>query len=64
MLSYVMDIFCTTSSFPNLGWNWKKDCPMVHIYFSDMWEDSFVPHILVTETCAPIRPSGPNGANN
>ena len=34
-----------TSLFPDLCWNWQKDCPPVHIYFSDMWEDIFVPYI-------------------
>ena len=45
MSRYVMDIFCATSSFPALGWNWKKDSPLVHIYYSDMWEDKFVPWV-------------------
>ena len=36
MLAYVMDVFCATSSFRDLGWNWKKDCPPVHIYCSDV----------------------------
>ena len=40
--TYVMDVFCTTLKFPNLGWNWQKNCPNVHIYCSDMWEDNFV----------------------
>ena len=45
MSAYVMDFFCATSSFLDLGWNWQKDCPPVHIYCYDMWEDNFVPHI-------------------
>ena len=45
MSAYVMDVFCTTSKFPNLGWNWEKNCPPIHIYCSDLWEDNFVHHI-------------------
>ena len=36
-----MDVFCTTSKFPNLGWNWENNCPPVHIYCFDWWEDNF-----------------------
>ena len=36
MSTYVMDVFCVTSSFPDLGWNWQKDCTSVHIYCSHM----------------------------
>ena len=36
-----MDVFCTTSKFPNLGWNWQKNCPPIHIYYSNLWEDNF-----------------------
>ena len=28
---YVMDVFCATSAFPALGWNWNKNSPSVHI---------------------------------
>ena len=45
MSGYVMDVFCATSSFPAMGWNWSKTSPLVHIYCSDMWEDNFVPWI-------------------
>ena len=45
MSAYVMDIFCATSLFLDLGWNWQKNSPLVHIYCSNMWEDKFVPHI-------------------
>ena len=31
MSAYVMDVFCATLAFPDLGWNWKKNCPLVHI---------------------------------
>ena len=40
-----MDIFCMTSKFPNLCWNWEKNCPLVHIYYADLWEDNFVRRI-------------------
>ena len=40
-----MDVFCTTSKFPNLGWNWEKNCPPLHIYCAHLWEDNFVRHI-------------------
>ena len=45
MSAYVMDIFCVTSTFPDLGWNCQKNSPSVHIYCYDMWEDNFVPRI-------------------
>ena len=28
-----------------MGWNWTRTSPRVHIYYSDMWEDNFVPWI-------------------
>ena len=45
MSGYVMDVFCATSSFPTMGWNWTKTSPLVHIYCSNMWEDNFIPWI-------------------
>ena len=36
MSGFVMDAFCATSPFPDLNWNWNKNCASVHIYFSDM----------------------------
>ena len=38
---YVIDVFCATSSFPAMGWNWTRTSPLVHIYCSDMCEDNF-----------------------
>ena len=40
-----MDIFYVTSSFSTMGWNWTRTSPPIHIYYSDMWEDNFVPQI-------------------
>ena len=34
-----------TSKFPNLGWNWQKNCPPVHVYCSNPWEDNVVRRI-------------------
>ena len=45
MLGYVMDVFCATSAFPTLGWNWSKNSLPIHIYCSDMWEDNFIPRV-------------------
>ena len=45
MSGYVMDVFCDTYSFPSMGWKWTKNSPPVHIYFSYMWVDIFVPSI-------------------
>ena len=42
MSAYVMDVFCSTSAFPNLAWNWQKNFPLVHIYYSNMWENNFL----------------------
>ena len=42
---YVMDVFCATSSFPTMGWDWTKTSPLVHMYSSTLWEDNFIPHI-------------------
>ena len=41
MSRYVVDVFCVTSSFPTMDWNWTKTSPLVHIYYSDMWEVTF-----------------------
>ena len=45
MSGYVMDVFCATSSFLAMGWNWTRTSPPIHIYCSYMWEDNFVPWI-------------------
>ena len=45
MSGYVMDVFCGTSAFLALSWNWSKTSPPVHIYCSDMWEENFIPQI-------------------
>ena len=42
---YVMDVLYATSSFPMMGWNWTRTSPLVHIYYSVLWEDKFVPKI-------------------
>ena len=39
---FVMDAFYATSPFPALNWNWDKNCPPIHIYCFDMWEDNFI----------------------
>ena len=45
MSVYVLDVFCATSAFPAIRWNWKKDSPPVHISCFDMWDDNFVPRV-------------------
>ena len=45
MSGFVMDEFYVTSPFLTLNWNWDKNCPPVHIYCSDIWEDNFIPRV-------------------
>ena len=42
MSGYVIDVFYATYSFPDMGWSWSKNSPLIHIHCSYMWEDKFV----------------------
>ena len=40
-----MDALCVCSCFLELNWDWKEKCPLVHIYYADMWDNNFIPRI-------------------
>jgi hypothetical protein len=38
MSTYLIDVICSSTPFPNLGWNWDMDHPHVHVYCSELWD--------------------------
>ena len=45
LLTYVMDIICTSFSYPAMNWHWTKEKPLIHIYYLVLWEDNYIPQL-------------------
>jgi hypothetical protein len=41
MSSYLIDVVCSSISFPTMGWDWNPSLPPIHIYFSELWDNNY-----------------------
>ena len=41
MSSYLLDVMCASREYPSLGWNWKSDLPLIHVYCKMLLENKF-----------------------
>jgi hypothetical protein len=41
MSSYMIDAIFSSIQFPELGWNWNRSQPLVHVYLSQLWSVNF-----------------------